>query len=166
MSDHCLSELNDEVKEIERKNPNLPNLFPTAIWSNISFLVPEEFFELCEREYLPYHYASAIDIRMHENRLFIKSLQNYRKLLDFSSSYLSIPIKLNRDLRAIRMCNFRGDETGSFRNSLKPLMNCPKLQVIEMEQFIGSLEYLRACINLRIIRVNRFDGDLEPLKEC
>src|SRR6185437_14930630 len=134
-------------------------LFPDVIWSEISLLVPTEIFILCEKLYLPYRYATSINLPYNISPP--SSLKNYRRLVHFTSVYSFIPLNMPLNLRTI---TFRSLIRGLIILTLEPLRNCSVLRKISIRDFNGSLEPLRGCLNLQEIEVYMFDGDLEPLR--
>src|SRR6185437_6060216 len=49
------------------------DLFPRDIWSQISLMVPKEFFRLCEEFQLPYHYALSIFVDVPELVMLVRA---------------------------------------------------------------------------------------------
>ena len=135
----------------------LRDLFPTIIWSEISFFIPKEFFQLCEKLHLPYHYASSIKIDFKSDCTYTNYFLRYPKLSDLRSNSRSSLLRLPSKLHVCVLTNYI--------ESLEPLNQCQFLHIVDMPSFMGSLKPLSACPNLREVRMFRFNGDLDPLRK-
>src|SRR6185437_3361103 len=128
-------------------------LFPTTIWSEISFFIPEKFFQLCEEFQLPYHYASSICVEWNKDcqakltKRYTNHFLRYSKLRCLSSASPSCLIKLPS-----RLCTLTLND---YDKSLEPLEVCENLLELCLDNFDGEaysgLESLKKLKNLRTI---------------
>src|SRR6185437_15056763 len=139
---------------------SLHQLFPAVIWSEISLLVPGEFFMMCENFHLPYHYALSLSTLYSRERInldsCVYSLKKYKKCRYLELTSLSLSSELPMNLYEIIILNFFNNST----EDLQPLRACQHLRVVRISDFNGELEPLSACPNLQKIIINGYIGHI------
>src|SRR6185437_9282127 len=135
----------------QTKQIYLYRLFPNVIWSHLSFFIPREFFVLCEKCHLPYHYVYAIDTLNFDSSMTFYNLAYYKRVLHLKSSYSYISSKITPGLRSA-VLQFR-------RRNLSSLSLCQNLRTIELEDFDGKIDFLAGMRNLHTIIMDSFTGE-------